>query len=77
MPSLVSDLPSLRRMAREGALYARPGSSRDLARQMLHLISDHSVWADMGARAQHLAQAFDIHDVARDYAAIYRQLCAL
>lgn len=76
LPSVVSDLPSLRSMAREGALYARPGASRDLARQMLHLISDHSVWADMGARARHLAQAFDIHDVARDYAAIYRQLYA-
>jgi glycosyltransferase involved in cell wall biosynthesis len=76
MPCVVSDLPSLRRMAQDGALYAKAGSPDDLARQMIHLTHDQGLCADVGARARRLVQAFDAHGCARDYAAIYRRLCA-
>lgn len=77
MPSVVSDLPSLRSMAQDSALYAQVGSPGDLARQMHRLMHDQRMWADMGTRARRRAQTFDVHDVARDYAAIYRQLSTL
>ena len=76
LPAIVSDLPSLRDMAGDGASYVPAFERHALAQAMQHLMSDAGHWAQLGRTARRRAQDFDMRVVAAKYQARYSHLAA-
>ena len=76
LPAIVSDLPSLRDMAGDGASYVPAFERHALAQAMQHLMSDAGHWAQLGRTARRRAQDFDMRVVAAKYQAQYSHLAA-
>jgi glycosyltransferase involved in cell wall biosynthesis len=74
LPAIVSDLPSLREMAGDAALYAPARSVGGLAGEMRRLMQENDVRERLSARARAQAWKFDLGGVAARYAAIYRRV---
>lgn len=77
LPSIVSDLPSLREMAGEAALYVPVGGANALAIAMKRLMVEPELREHFANIARRRAAGFDIRTVAGEYVAIYRSLAKM
>lgn len=74
LPAIVSDLPSLREMADDSALFVPAGVKNKLAGAMLRILREDGLWTLLSQRAQNRALTFDGREMARQYAQMYHDL---
>jgi glycosyltransferase involved in cell wall biosynthesis len=76
LPVVCTDLPVLREVAGDAALFFRPDDQEDLARQLERLLADGHLRAELGRRARAHAAAFSWARMAEAAEAVYRRLGA-
>ena len=73
---VLGDLPSLREVWRDAAVYVAPGDAASLADEIGRLIADPVRREEMGSRARLRAEGYGVGRMARRYAGTYRRLRA-
>jgi glycogen synthase len=73
---VLGDLPSLREVWGDAAVYVAPGDASALAEEIDRLIADPARREEMGWRARLRAGRYDAGRMARRYASLYRRLRA-
>jgi glycosyltransferase involved in cell wall biosynthesis len=76
LPVVCTDLPVLREVAGDSALFFRPDDEEDLARQLERVLTDGGLRAELGRRARAHAAAFSWARLAEGAEAVYRRLGA-
>jgi glycosyltransferase involved in cell wall biosynthesis len=76
LPVVCTDLPVLREVAGDAALFFRPDDVADLAAQLDRVLADQALRADLGRRARARAQGFSWSHLAGEVRAIYADLSA-
>jgi glycosyltransferase involved in cell wall biosynthesis len=71
LPVVCTDIPVLREVAGDAALFFRPDDAGDLAAQLERLLGDEILRADLGGRARARAQAFSWARLADQARAVY------
>ncbi|MFM2372613.1 MAG: hypothetical protein RIS85_2335 [Pseudomonadota bacterium] len=74
LPSIVSNLPSLRDVAGDATSYVAVSATTDLAKAMERLVSDPHHWKALSLAARRRAQDFDIRKISEHYRAYYDQV---
>ena len=76
-PVIASDIPVLREVAGEGAVYFPPGDAAELARHMYALLNNDSLFSELSAKALQNQKRFSWHKAARLTEQVFTQLgCA-
>lgn len=76
LPVIASDIPVLREVAGEGALYFPLKDSHALAQQMQRLINDEALFAELSEKARANAARFSWKKAAQETCAIFAQVLA-
>ncbi|HEY1235150.1 MAG TPA: glycosyltransferase [Candidatus Binatia bacterium] len=71
---LLGDIPSLREIWADAALFVAPEDSEDIARSLTRLITDANLWAKLATAARARALEFSPERMTRGYLALYEQL---
>jgi glycosyltransferase involved in cell wall biosynthesis len=71
---VLGDVPSLREVWDDAAVYVPPGDADALRRELIRLIRHPRLRADLGERAQRQAARYTPRRMAREYAAAYERL---
>jgi glycosyltransferase involved in cell wall biosynthesis len=74
IPPIISDLPSLRDMAGDAAMYVPVGNLTLFAQAMTRLVLERNLRDRLSMNARSRAEAFDIRGVATQYFEIYKRL---
>jgi len=71
---VLGDIPSLRELWEDCALFVDPGDTSGLARALNRLIEDAALCERLGERAHERAQSYGVERMARSYLDLYRSL---
>jgi glycosyltransferase involved in cell wall biosynthesis len=74
LPVIAADLPALREVAGEAALYCDPGDEGDIAQQIVRLLTDRALARSLVARGAHRLQAFTWERAAAETLSVYRRV---
>lgn len=72
---VLGDIPSLRELWGDAAVYVDPRDMSELGRALEHLSSDHAQRGALGALAARRARRYGADVMAERYLALYRSLC--
>ena len=73
---VLGDVPSLREIWGDAALYVDPDDEQELERTLLRLIDDEPLLATLGRRARARAATYTPDRMADTYLALYRRIAA-
>ena len=76
LPVVCTDLPVLREVAGDAAIYFRPGDATDLAVQLGRLLEDAGLRAELGRQGRARAAAFDWARLAEAAEAVYARVAS-
>ena len=76
VPVVCTDLPVLREVAGQAALFFRPGDATDLAAQLGRLLDDAALRAELSRRGRARAAAFDWARLAEAAEAVYARVAS-
>lgn len=71
---VLGDVPSLRELWRDSALFVSPGNAAEIAAAVMKLIDDASLRGDLSQRARSLACSYSAERMAQGYMSLYEQL---
>lgn len=71
---LLGDIPSLREIWADAALFVDPEDSDEIARSLTKLITDANLWANLAREARARALEFSPERMTRGYLALYEEL---
>ena len=71
---VLGDVPPLREVWDDAALYVTPGDGQALARELGRLIDDHAMRKVFAARAAARASRYTLHGMADAYAGVYTRM---
>jgi glycogen(starch) synthase len=72
---VLGDIPSLRELWSDAALYVAPDDARSLRSALNRLAQDASLRGALGERARQRAARYTLERQARGYRNVYRELC--
>jgi len=76
-PVIASDIPVLREVAGEGAVYFPPGDASELARHMYALLNNDKMFSELSEKALQNQKRFSWRKAARQTEQVFTQLgCA-
>ena len=70
---VLGDIPSLRELWQDAALFADPDDDEGLEAALRRLIDDPALRRALGAAAAHRARRFSMTDMTEKYLAVYRR----